>query len=226
MKYNFSYVAFIIMGLLMQSSFVLAQSTKSTIEYKKQTRHALMLELPNTVEETEGTIVSKLKENGVNPQTQGSLFWKKNTQDGFYVFKNTKLPALGRQQLDLYFKVMKQSRSSKATKLYLMMATSEENFVSPNTDESLWEDAKQFLDGFAENVEAYSLEQEIKSKETKVKTAQTKMNNLQKDQKDLEDRILKFQKDLDLNKVKQTEMQAELEEQMRTLDSVKLKRKL
>jgi hypothetical protein len=147
----------LVIAMLFQPSAAIAQSTKSTIEYKKQTRHALLLELPNTVEETEGTIVSKLKENGLNPQTQGSLFWKKNTQDGFYVFKETKLPALGLQNLDLYFKVMKQSRSSKATKLYLMMSTGEDNFVSPNTDESLWEEAKQFLDGFAENVEAYKL---------------------------------------------------------------------
>lgn len=202
-----------------------AQSTNSTIEYKKQTRYALLLDLPNTVEETEGTIVSKLKENGLNPQTQGSLFWKKNTQDGFYVFKQTKLPALGSQNLDLYFKVQKQSRSSKATKLYLMMSTGEDNFVSPVSDESLWEEAKQFLDGFTENVEAYSLEQEIKTKESKVKTVQTKLNNLQKDQKDLEDKITRYQKDLELNKEKQSSTQAELEEQMRVLESTKLKRK-
>ena len=57
----------------------LTQSRATSVSYNKETRPAIMLELPYTEEIAEGTIVQKLKEIGYDPETKGALFWKKNT---------------------------------------------------------------------------------------------------------------------------------------------------
>ena len=61
-----------------------AQSSYTTIQLKNSMQPALVLELPNTASEVEGTILQKLKEIGYNPETTGHLFWKNNKIDGFY----------------------------------------------------------------------------------------------------------------------------------------------
>ena len=90
-----------------------AQSSNTTIQYKNNMQPALVLELPNTTNDVEGTILEKLKQIGYNPETKGHLFWKKNKTDGFYVFNNVKLPSLSTQTLDMYFKVVQKNKEEK-----------------------------------------------------------------------------------------------------------------
>jgi hypothetical protein len=202
-----------------------AQSSATTVSFEKEMKPALVLDLPNTVDETEGTLLTKLKESGYNPQTKGSLFWKKNTVDGFYVFDNIRLTALGSETLDLYFKISKNKRSSKASTLHMLISNGEKKFISEDTDAGLWNDAQVFLNGFIDNAVAYKLEQEIKVQENKLKSLQSKLLMLQKDQKDLEDKIVRYQKELEVNKTRQVENEAEQENQARVLETTKSKRK-
>ena len=46
-----------------------AQSSSTTIQFNDKMRPALVLELPNTTEDAEGTILQKLKETGYNAET-------------------------------------------------------------------------------------------------------------------------------------------------------------
>jgi len=82
-----------------------AQSSFTTITYKEKLQPALTIQLPNTTEVAQGTILEKLKETGYNPETKGMLFWKTNKLNDFYVFDNVQLPELNNQKLDMYFKV-------------------------------------------------------------------------------------------------------------------------
>jgi hypothetical protein len=54
-----------------------AQSSYTTIQYNKSMQPALVLELPNTTNDVEGTILEKLKQIGYNPETQGHLSGKR-----------------------------------------------------------------------------------------------------------------------------------------------------
>src|ERR1700733_2582762 len=90
-----------------------AQSSSTTIQYNKTMQSALVLELPNTTDDVEGTILEKLKQTGYNPDTKGSLFWKKNKTDGFYVFNGVKLPAVSNLTLDVFFKVVQKNNQEK-----------------------------------------------------------------------------------------------------------------
>jgi hypothetical protein len=53
---------------------VRAQSSSTTIPYNTMVQLALVLELPNTTKDVEGTILEKLKQTGYNPQTTGHFF--------------------------------------------------------------------------------------------------------------------------------------------------------
>ena len=196
-----------------------AQSSSTTIQYNATMKPALVLELPNTTKDVEGTILQKLKETGYNPETTGHLFWKNNKQDGFYIFNNVVLPSVSNQKLDMYFKVVQKNRQEKDNStLYLLVSNGNENFVSPESDSTLWNSAVAFLNSFVDKTTAYNLEQSITNQENTVKDAQKKLADLQKDERDLADKIAK-------NQSSQKDQQLNIDNQVKLLEDLKLKRK-
>ncbi len=196
-----------------------AQSSSTTIEFNKNMKPALVLDLPNTTSEVEGTILEKLKQTGYNPETTGSLFWKKNKTDGFYVFNNVQLPSLSNQKLDMYFKVVKKNNEEKNNStLYLMVSSGNENFVSPEGDTTLWDSSRTFLNSFIDKTTAYSLEKNITTQESALKDAQEKLADLQKDEKGLTEKLKKNQED-------QKNRQLDIDSQTKILGDLKSKRK-
>jgi len=196
-----------------------AQSSSTTIQYNNDMKPALVLELPNTTKDVEGTILEKLKETGYNPETTGHLFWKNNKQDGFYIFNNVMLPSLSNQKLDMYFKVVQKNKQEKDNStLYLLVSNGNENFVSPETDSTLWNSAVAFLNSFVDKTTAYNLEQSITNQENTVKEAQKKLADLQKDEKELAAKIAK-------NQSSQKDQQVNIDNQVKQLEDLKLKRK-
>ena len=204
-----------------------AQSSFTTNQYKQKVTPALVLELPNSAEDVEGTILKKLKQTGYNPETQGHLFWKKNTTDGFYVFTNVTMPQVSDQKLDMYFKVVPKNKEEiNNSTLYLLVSNGNENFISPDADSALWNSSKMFLNGFVEKSGAFSLEEDIKTQENAVQQSQEKLTTLQKDERDLLGKIKKYEDDLSLNRDTQKDQQMDTDKQAILLENLKLKRKL
>ena len=196
-----------------------AQSSFTTIQYNNKMQPALVLDLANTTNDAEGTILQKLKQTGYNPETQGHLFWKKNKMDGFYVFNNVVLPSLSNQKLDMYFKVIQKNNEEKNNStVYLLVSTGNENFASPQGDTVLWNSSQAFFNSFVEKTTAFSLEQDITTQENIVKDAQNKLTKLQQDGKDLADKTVK-------NQEAQKTEQLNIETQNKALEDLKLKRK-
>jgi hypothetical protein len=203
-----------------------AQTSNTTIQYNNTTQTALVLELPNNTEAAEGTILQKLKENGYNPETQGHLFWKKNKIDGFYVFNGVTFPALSAMKLDIYFKVVQKSNEEKNNStLYMLVSKGNGSFVSPDNDAALWDSSTMFLNSFADRTTAYSLEQDIVKQGTVITTSQAKLTSLQKEEKELADKIKKYQDELLANQNNQKNQQQDILNQSKLLDDLKLKRK-
>jgi len=203
-----------------------AQSSYTTIQLKNSMQPALVLELPNTASEVEGTILQKLKQIGYNPETEGHLFWKKNKIDGFYFFDNVRLPSLSTQELDLYFKVLQKNKEEKNNStLYLMVSSGNGIFASPVIDTLLWNNTKTFLNSFPENTTAYNLEQNIIQQENTIKDSQKKFATLQSNEKDLSEKIKKYQDELVTNKNRQKDQQLDIVNQQKLLEGLHLKRK-
>lgn len=196
-----------------------AQSSYTTIQYKNTMKPALVLELPNTTNDVEGTILEKLKQTGYKPETTGHFFWKDNKQDGFYVFNNVVLPSLSNQKLDMYFKVVQKNKQEKDNStMYMLVSTGNENFASPESDTTLWNSAVTFLNSFVDKTTAYNLEQSITSQENKIKDSQNKLAALQREERDLADKIAK-------NQNSQKDQQLDIDNQVKQLEDLKLKRK-
>ncbi len=213
---------FILMGFLCGSmTFILAQSTFSTVTINKKMQPGLLLQLPNNTDIAEGTILQKLKETGYKPETTGSLFWKKNKQDGFYVFNGVQLPALNNQQLDLYFKVNKNKKEKGTSTMYMLVSKGYDNFVSPESDSVTFQAATIFLNGFVAGNVSFSLQQEIEAQEKVVLSAEKKLSDLQDDEKSLQKKSEQIQNDI-VNNRSDRELQAkEIANQRTALEALK-----
>ena len=88
MAKQFFYMVFLLFTINNGSQ---AQSFPAQIKYDKDMQSGLKLELPYTTQVAEGTILKKLEDIGYKPETTGELFWKRNTINGFYVFKGVTL---------------------------------------------------------------------------------------------------------------------------------------
>jgi hypothetical protein len=203
-----------------------AQSSYTTIQFKNSMQPALVLELPNSATDVEGTILQKLKEIGYNPETEGHLFWKKNKIDGFYFFNKVRLPSLSTHELDVYFKVLQKNVEEKSNStLYLLVSSGNGTFASPVVDTLLWNSSQMFLNSFLEKTTAYNLEQHIMVQENTVRDSQKKFETLQLNEKDLAGKIKKYQGELANNQNRQKDQQLDIVNQQKLLESLQFKRK-
>ena len=202
-------------------SSAFSQSQLTSISYNKIAQPALMLDLPYDENTTEDFIVANLKKTGYNPETKGKLFWKQNKLDGFYIFKDVKLEDAS-QSMDLYFKVDQKSRRAKdQSVIYLMLSKGGENFISPGSDETNYEAAKKFLNGFVDHSAAYKLNLDIKEQEEVVKDAEKKYDKLKDHEKDLVRKIEQLEKDLKKNKDDQDEQDKAIKNEKKKLEDLR-----
>ena len=201
-----------------------AQSTYSTIAINKKMQPGLLLELPNNTDVAEGTLLQKLKETGYKPETSGAMFWKKNKQDGFYVFNGVTLPALNNQKLDLYFKIDGKGRKARDQSVMSMLVSKGyDNFVSPELDSVTFLAASQFLNSFVGSNLSFGLQQEIEAQQKVVASAEKKLGNIEDEEKALHKKVEQLQADIQ-NKKNERDLQAkEIANQKTILEALKAK---
>jgi hypothetical protein len=199
-----------------------AQSVSTAIEYDKANKQGLMLYLPYSQDVAEGTILTKLKEIGFEPESKGSLFWKNNKVNGFYVFKGVVLKGDNPEVVDLYFKVDRRgSKKDNQSVMYMLTSKGNENFVTDMSDAATYSAAQKFLNGFVTETASYKHTLDIQSQEETVKKAEKKLQDLQEDERDMNKKIAKLQEDLRKNKETQITQQATIETERRKLDELK-----
>ncbi|NTS39366.1 hypothetical protein HRG84_00485 [Flavisolibacter sp. BT320] len=199
-----------------------AQSVSTSIKFDKANKQGLMLYLPYSQEVAEGTILTKLKEIGFEPQSSGSLFWKQNKVNGFYAFKGVALQGESPQLVDLYFKVDRRgSKKDNQSVMYLLTSKGGENFITDMTDATTFAAAQKFLNGFTSETATYKHTLDVKAQEETVKKAEKKLADLQKDERDMSEKIAKLQEDLRKNKEAQVSQQSTIESERRKLDEMR-----
>jgi hypothetical protein len=201
-----------------------AQSAFSAITINKKVQPGLLLHLPNNTDVAEGTLLQKLKETGYKPETSGSLFWKKNKQDGFYIFNGVQLPALNNQQLDLYFRIEKDKAVKGSSLMYMLVSKGYDNFVSPEVDAVTFQAATAFLDGFVAGNVSFSLQQEIDAQDKVVLNAEKKLSNLQDEEKSLRKKAEQVQANIESNRSDMDLQAKEIANQKAALEKLKAKK--
>jgi hypothetical protein len=201
----------------------MSQTTATSVSYNKTNEPALMLELPYNQDVTENFIIDNLKKTGYNPETKGSLFWKQNKVNGYYVFKGVMFEG-SKEVVELYFKVEQKSRKEKDHSIiYLLIGKGEDNFISSESDEPTFTAGKRFLDNFIDQSAAYKLDQDIKAQESAVKSEEKKLSDLQDDAKSLTKKLEQLQDAIKKNKDELEIQQNVLENERRKLAALKEK---
>ncbi len=215
-------IIYILLLLFCTNSVLQAQPFAAQINYDKAMQPGLKLELPYTTEVSEATILKKLEDIGYKPETKGELFWKKNTINGFYVFKGVSLPSLDGFRVDLYFDVKRKSRKeSNKSVMSLLISKDGSSFISAETDSNTFNAASAFLNGFLSETETYKLNLDINKQEDAVKDAEKKLENLKDDEKKLNKKIVDTQRDLEDNIKTQGKQVQEIENQKLKLEELK-----
>ena len=214
----------VIVFLFVALTTALSQAIFTTITIDKKIQPGLMLDLPNNTDVAEGTILQKLKETGYTPETKGTLFWKKNKLDGFYVFSGIELPALNNQKLDMYFKVVPKSKTLKdQSTIYLLVSKGYDNFISPEVDTATFVAATAFLNSFVSGTASYRLNLDIEEQAKVVQNAEKKLAALQDDDKAIVKKIEGLQADLRNKKDEQVMQEKEIANQKMKLEELKQK---
>ena len=208
--------------LLLLSAAATAQSVSTSVKYADANKQGLMLYLPYSQEVAEGTILTKLKEIGFEPESKGSLFWKQNKVNGFYVFKGVVLKGENPQVVDLYFKVDRRgSRKDNQSVMYMLTSKGAESFVTDATDAAVYGAAQNFLNGFTTETASYKHTLDVRAQEETVKKAEKRLSDLQDDERDMNKKIAKLQEDLRKNKEAQTTQQSTIESERRKLEEMR-----
>ena len=201
----------------------ISQTLATSISFNKSNEPALMLELPYNQDVTEDFIIKNLKKTGYNPETKGSLFWKQNKVNGYYVFKGVMFEG-SKEVVDLYFRVEQKNRKEKDHSIiYLLIGKGEDNFISAESDEVTFSAGKKFLDNFIDQSAAYKLDLDIKAQENTVKSAEKKLTDLQDDEKSLNKKLEQLQNAIKKNKDELEAQQKVLENERRKLAALKEK---
>ena len=169
--------------------------------------------------------MQKLKEIGYNPESKGSLFWKKNTIDGYYIFKGVALRDLNGQVVDLYFKVDRKSRKeSSQSYIYMMVSKGDEQFISSETDTAIYSSSTNFLNRFAEYGASYKLDVDIQNQDEAVQAAQKKYTRLRDDEADYTKKIADLESKLKNNREQQDTQVKVIEAEKKKLEDLRAKK--
>ena len=216
----------LIFALVISAVTARAQSSYTTIQYKNSMQPALVIDLPSPTSDAEATVIEKLKLVGYNPETRGKFFWKKSKTEGFYIFNDVILSSLDARKLDLYIKVVPKNSTEKNNSiLYMLVSTGNGYFPSYLEDSLIWKRCEAFVNGLVQNTADYSLDREIEQQEDALTDSRGKLTRLQSDEKQLADKIRKYENELKTNQEAQQGQQSDIDQQARLLETLKLKRK-
>lgn len=195
---------------------LMGQARYTTAEYQKIVRPAVASEVPFS----EKTISDALEDK------MGKMGYKGKSTKGFILYSGVRLPELGTEAYDLYYKIDKVSRKDKGNcTVMLMISKGFDNFVSDSSDSKVIANAKTYLNNLRDMVAAYDLEVQIAEQDEVIKKTDKKYTNLVDEATELQKKKRKLEDQITENTAAQAAQKTEAEKQRQILEMLKLKRK-
>ena len=213
----------IFVTIFLSVSFLLkAQTHEGSIEYNKGKQACIVMEYNYPPEAVENAMRAKLLKLGYGGREEKGMF---NKDKGFRVYKETTIGEISPDKYDFVINVERKSHKEvDETKVSLIIFKGDVNALSKLSREEL-EKVKSFLNNLLPEVEASNLEILIGTQVLTVDKAEKKLKTLHDENVQIESKIKKLQEELEKN-VKEQEMQKkEIENQHKTLDALKGRRK-
>jgi len=206
----------IFMGMLALSAFVITASAQqpyeSKIEYNKTEQPALVMEYNFPQDVVETAIKDKMASMGL----------KGKSSKGFITYSAATVSEISSTPMDYAFKIDRKSRKEKGVTVVYMVMGGANAMSSDNAGAS--SNGKYFLSNLAPNVQAGSLELEIKAQEEVLTKNEKKLKSLQDDKSSMEKKVSNLQDDLKKNEKDQENQSKELDKQRSILDALKQRR--
>jgi hypothetical protein len=192
------------------------QARSVTAEYQKISQPAMEIEIPFPEKTVVKSFIDYFERLG----------YKGKETKGYYTFKEVRLPKIGPGIYDIYFKADRKSRREKDnTILTFLLSNGYEKFLSGSENDSVINNAKQFLNEQQNNVAAFDLEMQITAQDEITKKEEKRLANLLEDGVDLVKKKEKIESEIQDNIQKKAAQKAELEKQMLIFETLKNKRK-
>lgn len=208
--------------LLSTTVFLKAQAFEDKIEYNKEKQACLVMEYNFPPQAVENAVAAKMSELGYKGKEEKGMF---NKDKGFKVYKDAMISDISPSRYSYIINVDRKSKKeSDAAVLYLIIMKDDGNALSRLNTEEL-SNAKTFLGNLTPGIEEANLELQITAQEDVVVKAEKKLKNLQSDKDDMERRIKKLQDDIKDNEKNQGLQVTEIDNQRKSLDALKAKRK-
>ena len=193
-----------------------AQPQITMVEYQKVSRQAVVADMPFAEKSVTKALEDKLEKMGYSGKDS----------KGFTVYKGVRLKELGDASYDLYFMIDRKSRKDKENSTITMLISSGyDKFLTQAEESTVFNNAKDYLEGLKDVVAAYDLEQEIKEQESQVKSSENKATDLVDEAASLEKKKKKLEDQIQDNIKAQDNQKTEIEKQKQILGTLKGKRK-
>jgi hypothetical protein len=207
---------FVLICLLLSCTVIFAQARTTTAEYQKSMQPALEIEVPYAEKTVSRSLIESMENKG----------YKSKESKGFITFKSVKLPELGVQEYDLYFKVDRKSRKDKETSILTMLiASGLEKFISESDNPELFENAKKMLSEQTSITAALDLELQIKEQKEILKKEDKKLASLVSDSVSLQKKKVRLEEEIVENAGKRQSQKAAIEKQRQIFEKLAARRK-
>ena len=194
----------------------IAQSRLATTDYQKTKQPGIELDVP---------FPEKTVSKSIDDYFQ-KLGYKGKDTKGYLTYKGVRLPQLGPDSYDLYFKTDRKSKKEKdATTVTLMISSGYEKFIGDTTNAQIIDSAKNYLNGLTDRVAAYDLDQQISEQDDAVKKVSKKLTSLTETGQELQKKKNKLENDIADNLKEQASQKTEGEKQLQILQTLRDKRK-
>ena len=213
----------ILLTIVLPISFLLkAQAHEGSVEYNKGKQACIVMEYNYPPEAVENAMRAKLLKLGYGGKEEKGMF---NKDKGFRVYKETTVGEISPNKYDYAINIERKShKDADETIVSLVIFKDDANALSKLSKEEL-EKVKSFLNNLLPEVEASNLELLIGAQILTVEKADNKLKTLEDDRIQLESKMKKLQEELEKNIKDQEIQKKEIENQNRSLDALKGRRK-
>jgi|SRR6187401_2478463 len=214
---------FVLLVIGLPISFLLkAQAHEGTVEYNKGKQACMVMEYNYPPEAVENAMRAKLLKLGYGGREEKGMF---NKDKGFRVYKETTIGEISPNKYDFVINIERKShKEADQTKVSLIIFKGGLNALADLSTEEL-EKVKSFFNNLLPEVEASNLEILIGAQVLTVDKAEKKLKTLHDENIQMENKIKKLQEDLEKNLKEQEMQKKEIENQHKTLDALKGRRK-
>lgn len=191
----------------------LAQNAKvNTAELNKVSRPCVSADYGMSYEIIEGAFKKKF--------TDLKFGSGDKTKDGYRLFKGVVFPEISPNKMDLYYRV--EDRKPNTT-VYMLFSSGYDNFLKPETDSVIYNNAIQFMEKFVKDATAFQLNRDIEKQQEVIKDVEKKLKNANKDLESNQKDKSKAEAKISQNTIEQGALKEEWESQKKLLETVKAK---